>query len=346
MNATHPQPQLTKAILVQNVMQGGKKKTKEVAFPVFLEASQYIQDEYWKNFFMDLSKGKLARKIHISPKFVSHNGKKASFSYDYEGKTPEEIAAELKKVISNTLCIYSETDCQTEKKELTALGSEFRDAKTGDDWKKVKTRKMKDHLVTNYVLKMKAQLDLNWDRTKHLYEMLDSALNVYRTHKSADITMENGEISSIDDFEITANGFQNLRLEQEDVETISVPKKISLDKEWLKVCNQLAKKSRMFLNAENDEDVIKNDKSKKKKRAPSEEVVALPEQTNNAENVEELGDLGDYGENDEEMKIDADEEEQEEEIFDEREVDDREIDENEIDDEREEEEEVDEEEYE
>ena len=225
------------------------------------------------------------------------------------------------------MCIYSETDCQTEKKELTALGSEFRDAKTGDDWRKVKTRKMKDHLVTNYVLKIKGELGLNWDRTKQLYEMLDSALNVYRTHKSADITMENGEISSIDDFEISATGFQNLRLEEEDVETISAPKKISLDKEWAKVCNQLAKKSRMFLNAENDEDVIKNDKSKKKKKngastgAVVEDVPIAPE--------EEMKQAEEEGEEEEEeeaafetlVDAEADANEEEEELVEDEEAD-------------------------
>lgn len=247
----------------------GPKRPRDVLWPVLYSASEHIDDEFWKNFFVDMSKGKLARKIHIDARMVSHNGKKASFHYSYEDKAPEEVAVELKKVISNTMCIYSETDVVGEKEQLDQLALEFKEAKTEDDWKKLKNRKMKDHLITNFVIAQKAKYNMGWPVARQVYQTINNALNSYRTHKSADITMVNGEITEIDGITITATGAVNHRFEVLDVEKEKAPvKKITFGKEWVKYCTATVKRARHLLCLEQEEVKKRVKKPEKEKKPP------------------------------------------------------------------------------
>jgi hypothetical protein len=272
-------------------------KKRDVVHPTFYEASNLIKDEFWKNFFIDLSKNKLCRKIHIDSKTVSHNSKKASFTYNYETKSLEEIAVELKKLISETLCIYSENDMNMNKEELNIMASEFKDVKTEDDWKKVKNRKMKDHLITNYVMKLKQQFKLTWLEARSAFNMIRSALFYYRTHKSCDITMENGEIQNIDDIIINDKEITNARIDQLNDEEKPVIKLVSLDKEWIKYSNNFLKKSKSYL-------CIEIEDAKKKKVTTIKEVDEKKQEVEEEPVIDE-----EYEEDFEEDKDDEKEEE-------------------------------------
>jgi hypothetical protein len=255
------------------------KKTRDVVHDIFFEASKHItNDEYWKSFFIDLSKNKLARKIHIDGRHISHNSKRAKFSYCYEGKSAEEVAIELRKIINNTMCIYSDVDMTNEQEGLATIVGEFKDAKTEDDWKKVKNKKMKDHLITHFVLAQKELHDMSWEQSKRVYETINNALYLFRTHKSQDIVMENGNIESIEDIIINKDNVINNRwkvlVETED--TKLPKKKLNLDKEWSRVCNAIAKKARVLLCDENDDELgIK----KKPSRAVKKVTTSKPETT-------------------------------------------------------------------
>ena len=279
-------------------MSGGKRKTdaakkqRDILFPLLREASNYIQDGYWKNFFIDMSKGKLARKIHVDPKYVSHNSKKASFSYQYDDKTPESIATDLRKLISDTLSIYSDKDIDNERENIDQRASEFRSAKNEDSWKKVRHKKMRDHLITNFVIDQKAALNLTWQEARYAYQIIICALYEYRTHDGQeDIIMENGSIQRIADITISKALIANHRAI--DDKEPALPKKVNLDKEWFRLCKRIAKRSKELLCMETD-DVIK--KKRACKNASSGPVSkkrmaeALLAQTNlvSADDIENL----------------------------------------------------------
>lgn len=301
------------------------KKTRDVVHDIFFEASKYItNDEFWKNFFIDLSKNKLARKIHIDGKHISHHSKRMKFTYNYENKTPEEVAHELRKIISNTMCIYSDVDMTNEQEGLALIVDEFKDAKTEDDWKKVKNKKMKDHLISHYVLAQKALHSLSWQQTQYIYSKINEALYVYRTHKANDILMVNGNIESIEGITITADGCTNDRLQDffaELDEDISTKKKVNLDKEWLRVCTATAKKAVLLLCDETEASLgikkkasraasgtkKKSSKSKstKAKAAPKVQSLSVEEAEEEVENDEVDEDNPDETTNDADA-VDAD----------------------------------------
>ncbi len=321
------------------------KKTRDVIHDVFFDAAHHIDDGYWQNFFIDLSKGKQSRKIHIDDKHVSHTGKKKSFNYCYEGKSSEEIAIELKKLISDTLCIYSDGDMTFEREELDLMASEFKDAKKKDDWKKVNNKKMKDHLITTFVLAKKNEFEYSWSQTRYLYNTVRNAIHHYSTHKSQDITMVDGEIISIDDITITKDVIANERWCLIDANQDTKPsgnKKISLEKEWMRVCNNISKRSKLLLCLEEEEEKA----VKKKKILKPDETKGKRKGKNKKEQIEEELDEGiDEGiEDEKEVEVDdeqiVNEDEEDEEVEDciegEDEIDDDEENEDECDEENDE----------
>ena len=290
------------------------KKTRDVIHDIFYEASKHIDDEYWKNFFIDLSKGKLSRKIHVDGKHVSHNSKRMKFSYCYENKSSEDVAMELRKIISNTMCIYSDLDMSNEQEGLALIVDEFKDAKTEDDFKKMKTRKMKDHLITNFVLSQKAQHKLTWEKARIAYETINNALFNYRTHKSDTIIMMNGEIESIEDIVISPTEITNKRFLccTDNDDDKPVVKKISLEKEWTKTCNAISKRARVLLCDVGDEELgIKKKTSRNKKAVLTNSAVAT-EETNQTETQEETITPDEENELDEQSSSESESESEEE----------------------------------
>jgi len=259
-----------------------KTKVRDIVFPALYEASELIKDEYWKEFFVDLSKNKMARKIHIDDKYVSHNGKKVSFNYCYHDKKPQEIAVELRRILSDTFSMYSETDEVNEREHMLAYANEFKENKTEDDWKKVKNRKFKDHLITNYVLRLKTEHKLSNAAARYAYSVIFDSLFLYRTHKASDIAMVDGQITSIDDIIITSTNISNERLADID-ESQKKPtvKKTNWSKEWTKACEGVITKSKQLLCIDQEDLLRKKRKvtleqrQKKAAAASSKSAAAL-----------------------------------------------------------------------
>lgn len=256
------------------------RKSKDVLHPLLYDASNFIQDEYWKSFFVDMSKGKQTRKIHVDDKVVSHSGKKVSFYYNYDNKDPETIALELRKMIRDTLFIFSESDLSKERESFNQSATEFHQVRAEDDWKKMRTRKMKDHLITDYIMKLKAKYNWNWTQARHAYNVIVCALYHYRTHKSNDITMVNGELSEIDDLTVSATGICNERINAIETETKKPEvKKVDLYKEWHSVCTGAVKRSKQLLCMDSD-DIVK--KKRVKKGTVTEEKTEVTTATANS----------------------------------------------------------------
>ena len=211
------------------------KKTKEILYEPLFEAANLITDEYWKNYFLEMSKGK-CKKVYVDASSVSYNFKRQSFMYIYKDKSPEEIAVELKRIINNTMMIFSDMDMISEEQEMGVIANEFNDAKKEDNWKKIKNRKMKDHLITRYIMNQKEKCKLTWEEARRAYQTINNALFHFYTHSSDDISMQNGDMIGIDEITISKECIRNDRFIQSDVmfEKPQV-KKVQLEKEWTKV---------------------------------------------------------------------------------------------------------------
>ena len=244
---------------------------KDILWPLLYQASTQIEDEYWQKFFADLSRGKSTKRIYMTNTYVTYNNKRTSFSYKYDDKTPLQIANDLKKLISETLCLFSKTDMSMDREDYKHLSCEFKDVSAENNWKKIKTRKMKDHLIFNYIIAQKNIFNLSWTQAREAYDLINTSLFVTHTIKSKDINMLEGEIMSINGIQISSCEILNLNAEEgEDDKDDPANKKIFLSREWVKLCTGICKKTMQFLCMD------LNDKKLESKQKVGRKVIVQP----------------------------------------------------------------------
>ena len=206
------------------------RKTKEVIYPVFKECSELIVDDYWCKLFDDLSRGKCPKGLVIYNGILSSSYKRINLNYNFINLTPEQIIKELPDILKNNAYIYSNTDI-LKNKEIKFAKIEYSSLKNCNDWKKIKNKKMKENLITNYCLFLKKYHKLSITQTKSVYITIRDAIFYYKTHKSNDIIMKDGIISSIKDIEFIYkdNVFVNNRFKNKWSEINSISPKQEQD---------------------------------------------------------------------------------------------------------------------
>lgn len=191
------------------------KRQKEVIYPILYECSKLQTDDFWRSLFEDLSRGKCPKGIMIYNGIISSANKRNGFSYNVNNKTiPEEVTEELINILKSSACIYSSNDIENKETSIQDSALEYSSITNFDSFKKIKTRKMKENLILNYIFKIKDSYKLTNKKTKELYENIKGALFEYKTHKSEDVLMKNGEIYKIIDFEYdkSVKSMVNLRV--------------------------------------------------------------------------------------------------------------------------------------
>jgi hypothetical protein len=95
---------------------------------------------------------------------------------------------------------------------------------------------MKENLIINYVFKLKKQYKLKTKIAKELYDNIKGALFEYKSHKSEDVVMKNGEIHKILDFEYDEEKKKvcNIRMENFEEKVKDEVKKDILGSKWEK----------------------------------------------------------------------------------------------------------------
>lgn len=218
-------------------MKEKSKRQKEVIYPLLQECSSIQDDDFWKSLFCDLSRGKCPRGILIYNGVISSTSKRNGFTYNINEKTdPKETAEELINLLKKNACIYSSNDIQSKETSIQEFKVEYEALKNTDSWKKIPTNKMKENLIINYVFKLKKQYKLKTKVAKELYDNIKGALFDYKSHKSEDVVMKNGEIYKILDFEYDdeKKKVQNLRMESFEEKIKDEVKKDILGSKWEK----------------------------------------------------------------------------------------------------------------
>jgi hypothetical protein len=95
----------------------------------------------------------------------------------------------------------------------------------------------------NYVFSLKKQYKLDNKRARSIYHNIKDALFTFRTHKSEDVVMENGVITSIKDFvyDKTLKNVINMRFESLDDRKINETVKDVLGSRWEKYVQNVIK---------------------------------------------------------------------------------------------------------
>jgi hypothetical protein len=220
------------------------KRQKEVVYPILQQCCLIQEDDFWKRLFDDLSRGKCPKGITIYNGMISSTQKRNGFSYNINNNpVPEDLSKELIEILKNNAYIYSSTDIENKDGDFQEATNEYISAKTSDNWKKIKTRKMRENPIINYVFKIKKQYKMSNKKARTLYHDIKDALFVYRTHRSEDVIMENGIITSIRDFVYNKDlrVLYNKRYESLDDREINEKVKDVLGSKWEKYVQNVIK---------------------------------------------------------------------------------------------------------
>ena len=203
-----------------------QRKPKSTLYPVLKYASDNIEDEYWKTLFTDMSIGKCPKCIYISNNNILSTNKRKQFSFTIPKLEESELGTfdilkfidELKHSLSSNTSLLSIID-NDKRKEM--LGQKTNEIKNIDSWNAVKKKNIKEQLFINYVVKMKNEYGLDWNSAKYLYQLINNAF-LMKTHTSADVEYNDGEIIEIEDIEYDEdlNTFINRREYDEEEENI------------------------------------------------------------------------------------------------------------------------------
>jgi len=213
------------------------KRQKEIIYPLLQECSSIQDDDFWKSLFCDLSRGKCPKGILIYNGVISSTSKRNGFTYNINEKTDaNETSEELINILKKNACIYSSNDIQSKEASIQEFKVEYEALKNTDSWKKIPTNKMKENLIINYVFRLKKQYKLKTKIAKELYDNIKGALFDYKSHRSEDVVMKNGEIYKILDFEYDEEKKKvcNIRMENFEEKVKDEVKKDILGSKWEK----------------------------------------------------------------------------------------------------------------
>lgn len=191
-----------------------QKRLKDIRYPLLYEASEYIQDDFWKNMLIDLSRGRYPKKVTLDGTTIFAGNKRNQLNYFYSNKTAQEIATELIPLLRTHLNLLSSNDIKQQSDQIDDQFNEFHNRTTENCWKKIKNKKMKHTLLIEYCLRKKQELNLGWKQARQLMKLVDNALHLFHTHTSNDIIMENGMIEDVEDIVFENGVFTNIRYNQ------------------------------------------------------------------------------------------------------------------------------------
>lgn len=188
---------------------GNKKapiiRPKEVIYPVLLECASLTRDEFWVQFYQDLSVGKSTKGIYISHGVIqTSNNKRGGFAYSISDKAPEVIVSELHPLITSHTSICSSKDTIKRRAFIQELEDELKEYRTGK-WTSIKRKNLKAMLLVNYAIHLQKIHSLSWEATIGAYRTIITAFET-KTHNSKDVEYANGKILSIEDIEISEDG--------------------------------------------------------------------------------------------------------------------------------------------
>jgi hypothetical protein len=170
----------------------------ELQYPIFLNASQYATDTFWKYIFEDLAYGRTPYGTYITKDFLCCNYKGKEFSYKIDvSKSGEQLYNELYNILFNKFGLLSIED----KQVLRTKFEKTRDSVplTNSTWASIKKKNIKQLLIENFVIEMKQIYSLTTVDTKKLLSYIATGI-IFKTISNEDIDFQSGKIINISGF--------------------------------------------------------------------------------------------------------------------------------------------------
>lgn len=210
---------------------------KELIYPCFLTCLEYIEDDYWKNIFEDLSFGITPQGTYISKNYLISNIKTKEFVYKINiDLDAETLFMDVYTLLSDKLGLKSLNEIEEYKNNIEL-------ETTYNSWNSIKKKSIKDSIIMNYVNTKSEQFNFTTQTSKRLLNTINLGI-MLKFINTKHITYENGVINEIEGFIYRENEFQF----DKNLETIPSSNvieynkiKISLIDIWFKMIDMLVK---------------------------------------------------------------------------------------------------------
>lgn len=166
---------------------------REIIYPMFLECSDYCNDNYWKNIFEDLAYGQTPYGTYISKGFFCCNYKNKEFSYKIEKKDSQKLFEDISSLCKK-IGLLSHNDKIQKKIDFRNLENDIKEDR--EKWCNIRKKNLKDFLIENFVINMKKKYNLDTNQSKYLNYVIFLSM-IFKIIGMKDVEYEEGEIKSI-----------------------------------------------------------------------------------------------------------------------------------------------------
>ena len=172
------------------------KKLKPVINPIFQQCASLTDDKFWQSIFMDCARDKFPRNFSYKNGLVTHRKGNKILRLEISN-SPSEVFTSTKEFFSVTGGILSAQDRKKmQLKEEEKLAEKLR-KKEVLTWKSIKSEKMKDVLITEFVADVSEKMNFNEDEKKELITTVKKGF-MLKYFKPQNIILEEGKISEIE----------------------------------------------------------------------------------------------------------------------------------------------------
>uniref|UniRef100_A0A6C0KGH8 Uncharacterized protein n=1 Tax=viral metagenome TaxID=1070528 RepID=A0A6C0KGH8_9ZZZZ len=168
---------------------------RDVIYPIFLKCLPFVEDEFWKETFEELSYGNCYQGSYLSKGFLCCNVKGKEFIYKFLDKEPQRIYNDISKLLKEKLNIMSKNDRKILIHEFEELEQHLKILKQ-TEWNDIKKKSVKDILFQNYLIKHKKENELRDSQIRCLYHTINLGM-MLKSIKNTDIVYHDGEIFEI-----------------------------------------------------------------------------------------------------------------------------------------------------
>jgi hypothetical protein len=178
-------------------------KEQNIIYPIFNRYKAFTLDGYWIEIFNSCSLNKFPKGMKYSDNTIYIKTEKYAQSY----KIPrDDIAAFnlLMKIFREDLLLRSGRDNLLDKEQINYMIEKRQLQLKVEDWKKLKPKTLKSHLLLTYVSKIKDENSLSIKEMKQLLSLIETAVQ-FKHISSSDIILEEGEIKEIKKIKFDSN---------------------------------------------------------------------------------------------------------------------------------------------
>ena len=174
-------------------------KEQHVIFPIFEECKNFTLDSFWRDEFSKLACNKFPPGMRYDS--LHHNiilkteGKKTEVLALPENN-PSEAFQVVMKILKGRYDMRSSRDLKVQKKAIEDAMKK-RDIDLNCEFKNIKPRHLKDHLIMEYLLKLKQTYLLTNTEFKHLVSVVQLGFQ-FKSLTPGDVNYADGVVSGIE----------------------------------------------------------------------------------------------------------------------------------------------------